>query len=125
MDNEIKKELFLSAYKKLGTLGAAATSAGINPTTVWRWNKSDPGFKEAFQQAQVEFGEELETRMFDLLDEQHTNLDYRSNPTLLIFALKGALPRKYGNAPGPSDDHVLQLLRELRSMYRSNLETEE
>lgn len=124
-DTDIKKELFLSAFRECGSMTSSASAAGINRITPWRWCKSDAEFNVAFQEAKQEFAELLEGRMFDLIEEQRKQLDYKSNPALLIFALKGAMPHKYGSKLIPANDHAQELLQELRRMYREVRDADE
>ena len=122
---ETQKEMFLNAYATLGVISKAAEVCGINRANIYRWQKSDPEFKERMSETFQTFAEDLESKMFDLLEEQHRRRDYKSNPYLLMHALKAALPEKYGNKPMPANDHAQELLREFRQAMKEEQDKEE
>ena len=123
-ERERQKELFLSTYEVLGVISTSAEACGINRANIYRWQKSDPEFKERMSETFQTFAEDLESKMFDLLEEQHRKKDYKSNPYLLMHALKAALPEKYGNKPMPANDHAQELLREFRQAMKEEQDKE-
>ncbi len=77
-------------------------------------------FLEKMNEAQQSHNDKLEGMLFDLVGEMHKNLDYKANPTLLIFALNGAMPTKYKGASAPASD-AKDLIADFRKAYRSSL----
>lgn len=116
-DTERKQELFLVAFEKIGIISRAAETAKIGHATVKRWRDQDPLFLDRFNEAKQSHNDRLEGVLFDLVNEMHINMDYKANPTLLIFALNGAMPEKYkGTSQGTSD--AKDVLSEFRKAMR-------
>jgi molybdenum-dependent DNA-binding transcriptional regulator ModE len=116
-DTERKQELFLAAFEKIGIISRAAETAKIGHGTVKRWRDQDPLFLDRFNEAKQSHNDRLESVLFDLINEMHVNMDYKANPTLLIFALNGAMPEKYkGTSQGTSD--AKDVLSEFRKAMR-------
>lgn len=78
---------FLTAYEQDPFISRAASAAGIQRRSVWRWRKDDPVFAEAFAEA-----EELATQS---LEEEALRRARSSSDTLLIFMLKAKRPEVY------------------------------
>jgi len=55
-----KKGAFLEAYRKIGTVAAAARVAGVDRRTHARWIKADPRYAAAFEESHEDFIELLE-----------------------------------------------------------------
>ena len=94
-DTEMKQNLFLKAFEEIGIVTKAARIAKIAHSTVKRWREQDVLFLDRFNEAKQSHNDRLESVLFDLINEMHSNMDYKANPTLLIFALNGAMPEKY------------------------------
>lgn len=116
-DTEMKQKRFLAAFRKMGITSKAAAAVGIDRNTVSGWRKNDLIFLEQMNEALQEHNDRLEGILFDLIDEMHAARDYKANPTLLIFALNGAMPQKYkGTNPTTSD--AKDVLSEFRKAMR-------
>jgi hypothetical protein len=119
-DTQAKQKRFLIAYAELGVISKAASAAKISSVTVYKWRKYDIMFLEKMNEAQQSHNDKLEGMLFDLVGEMHKNLDYKANPTLLIFALNGAMPTKYKGASAPASD-AKDLIADFRKAYRASL----
>ena len=49
-ERERQKELFLSTYEVLGVISTSAEACGINRANIYRWQKSDPEFRESMSE---------------------------------------------------------------------------
>lgn len=83
----IKKDRFLEAFKKAGTILKGALAAGVGRTTVYEWRATDPEFEAKFQRADEQMTWELEDSAMDRA--------LKGSETLTIFLLKSRNPKKY------------------------------
>ncbi len=100
-----KKRAFLAAYAHLGLITRAARAAQIDRTTHFIWIKEDPDYAAAFEEARQIAHAALEDSAIQRarygIDKpvfhQGKICGYvrEYSDTLLIFALKGAMPDKY------------------------------
>lgn len=74
------QDLFLDAFKDLGTIRAAALKVGVSNTIVRAWRK-DPAFAAKFDDANTQYTEKLERIVFDRAESGKSDI-------LLMFALK-------------------------------------
>ena len=116
-ETERKQELFLKAYRKFGTKTKSARAAKIEPSRVSSWRRTDMLFLERMKEAEEAYNDGLEEILNDLIAEQHKNLDYKSNPTLLIFKMNGAMPWKYKGVT-PASTEAKDVLSEFRKAMR-------
>ena len=117
-----RQDLFLKNYPKSGTISRAAVQSKISPRTPEKWLKEDPEFAGKFEKARKEFVEYLEGIAVDLVGEMHANLDYKSNPTLLIFMLNANNPEKYRGIADSSSE-ARDLLNEFRRAAQATVVT--
>lgn len=82
-----KKDRFLEAYAETGTVTHAATRAGIDRRTHYRWLQDDENYAEAFASA--------EQSVVDMLEGEAIRRATEGSDTLLIFLLKGLRPERY------------------------------
>jgi phytoene/squalene synthetase len=101
-----KKRAFLYAYLEIGKILDACQRAQVPHSMHYYWKRTDAAYEAAFKEAQEILGEQLEEearRRALGWEETHYTLDgtrYEVNKhsdTLLIFLLKGAMPKKYGD----------------------------
>lgn len=102
---DASKRAFLEAFASIGTITYAAKAVGISRQTHHNWLATDPHYVTDFAEAQEQAAEALEAEarrraiegvskgIYHLGKLVGTELQY--SDTLLIFLLKGALPRKY------------------------------
>lgn len=104
----LKKE-FLDEFRQHGNVSAAARTAGIDRSTVYRWQESDETFLGEYRVAEIEATEHLEHAAYQRAVEgvEHsTPIIYKGSTvatieeikysdTLLIFLLKARAPEKY------------------------------
>ena len=119
-DTQAKQRRFLIAYAELGVITKAASAAKISSVTVHKWRKYDIMFLEKMNEAQQSHNDKLEGMLFDLVGEMHKNLDYKANPTLLIFALNGAMPTKYKGVAQSTND-ARDVIAEWRKARREEI----
>ena len=79
-------------------------------------------FLDRFNEAKQSHNDRLEGVLFDLINEMHGNLDYKANPTLLIFALNGAMPEKYKGTNQSASD-AKDVLSEFRKAMKDAKDT--
>ena len=108
-----KKAAFLAAFAECGTILGAVKAAGVARHTHYVWLKKDEQYKKAFRQACRAAGEMLEQEARRRAIEGVVQLKFhagqpiidprtgqpyvelRYSDILLIFLLKGAMPKKY------------------------------
>jgi hypothetical protein len=81
---------FLDSFAVTGNITRACKAAGIQRSTVWRWQEHDAAFAVAFGEAEVAATEYLEGVAFD----RATATDQPSD-RLLEFLLRARAPHKY------------------------------
>ena len=110
---QAKKALFIEAFRKAGTIWGAARAVGISRGSVYDWKENDPEFAQAFQEADEEITELLETtaiqravegvsqpvvykgRVVRDKDGQPVEARREHSDALLMFLLKARRPEKY------------------------------
>lgn len=100
-----RQRSYIMHLAMLGNRSRAARASGISATMVWMWRKEEPGFQEAYDRALSIAAELHEDEMFRRASEGVLEPVYQGgelvggirkySDTLLIFALKGAMPEKY------------------------------
>ena len=87
-----RQDAFLKAYTDVGSIRSAAPGAGITRQTVHNWIKDDQyHFRSRFEQAILQFREQLQDLAIGRVKEQKPN----DNPVLLIAMLNAHWPEKY------------------------------
>jgi len=104
--NNPRQAAYLAAYSILGAVSYSAKCAGVNPQTIYNWEKDDvfmEYYKKA-EQAHTEYLEmEAQRRAVMGVEEdvfyQGEVVGQKTNysDSLLKFLLKGKQPQKYGN----------------------------
>jgi len=112
-----KQKRFLLAFEAVGVIDKAAKMAGTSREMIYKWMKSDLIFREEVEDARKVHTDKLEGILFDLIQEMHNKLDYKANPTLLVFALNGAMPEKYKGTVQPNSD-ARDVISEFRKAMR-------
>ena len=112
-----KQDRFLEAYEKCGVITKSAKLIGVSTETVRNWRRNDLLFLERYREATETYNDHLEEILNDLVDEMHKNLDYKANPTLLIFKMNGAMPEKYKGVNQASSE-AKDVLSEFRKAMR-------
>src|SRR5450631_2567174 len=85
------KAAFLKALLNDTTVAGAARCVHVHRDTVYAWRKEDPEFAAAFECAQQESIELLESAVFERARKK--------SDTLAMFLLKKHKPEVYGNHP--------------------------
>lgn len=100
-----KRDAFLAAFTKLGTLTHAAEAAGCDRGQHYRWMDTDPEYPHLFSEASKSAHDNLEREAVRRAVEGTEKPVYQGgklvgtireySDTLLIFIMKGAMPSKY------------------------------
>jgi len=100
-----KKEAFLEAYTRIGTVSGGAKGAGVDRRTIYKWLEKDKEFGSRFEEAKETVTDDLEQearrRAYEGIDKgvywqgQLCDTIKEYSDTLLIFLLKGNRPEKY------------------------------
>ena len=110
-DKQTRKELFLKAFREIGTRSGAFRAANISKATYDRWIWVDPDFMRKVSEAQVEFGEYLEGIALERVKNPDKN---RGSDVLLLGLLNANLPTKYRPQFAMSEDSAKDLIIEWR-----------
>lgn len=102
---QLKKPQFIEAYRRLGTITAAAEAAGVARGTHYEWLRNDPEYAAEFRQAEEAVADMLEreairravegTERFVYHQGEVVGAERQFSDTLLIFLLKGHRPEKF------------------------------
>lgn len=102
-----KKLAFLAALSATCSVTRACEAVGISRQTAYEWRELDIQFSRQWEEAKLIGAEALEDEMVRRAKEGYDQPVYykgqavgtirKYSDTLLIFALKGAMPYKYGN----------------------------
>lgn len=102
---EPRKIAFLLNLSVLGNRTRAAKATGVSTVATWMWRRDDDVFRERYMEAMKMAAELHEDEMFRRASEGVLEPVYQGgalvgsvrkfSDTLLIFALKGAMPEKY------------------------------
>ena len=111
-----RKQAFLVAYAKCGTVTQASKSIGISAATPYDWLKHDnDGFKANFEQAKQSFADSLESIAFERVQTRDTN------DVLLITLLNAHKPDKYRpNAP-TTNEQASEVIAKLTRLTRKSV----
>ena len=116
---EGKQDKFLAAYAYLGSMTIASARAGINRTTVYRWDKNDLyGFRERFTTAKEEFRDELQNMALERVRAQKPG----DNPSLLITLLAANWPSKYRPNSIADDGTAKEVMAEWKQWVKKSKE---
>ena len=115
-----RQERFLLVFRETVNVKEALAAAGIHPSTLSRWITGDmEGFTAKYDEADKVRLKNLEERMFDVLNWASDPERYDKilrYPNLLMFALKGAFPERYGDKGTIGQDEARRLFDELMKM---------
>ena len=115
-----RKDAFLASFEESVTDKEACEKAGISRATLYRWLQEDEEFAARVQSAEGARAKNLEARMFNVLDWATSDAEKYDKilryPNLLMFALRGLLPNKYGFKMGLSQDDARKIIDTLMNM---------
>ena len=115
-DKQTRKELFLNAFREIGTRSGACRAMNISTATYEGWVWADPDFMKRVSEAQVEFGEYLEGIALERVKNPDKN---RGSDVLLLGLLNANLPTKFRPQFAMSEDSAKDLIIEWRKAARS------
>ena len=120
-DKEVRKTLFLKAFRETGTRSGACRIARVSKSTYDRWISVDPEFMRAVSDARVEFGEYLEEIALERVKNPDKN---RGSDVLLLGLLNANLPTKFRPQFAMSEDSAKDLIIEWRKAARERASEE-
>lgn len=121
-DNVVNRQhRFLSIWEESMNDKDACEKAGISRRTLYRWVQNDTeNFNAKWGNVEKYRGLHLEGKMYDVLQwatgEEERYMKVLQYPGLLQFALKAALPEKYGEKMITSQEDARRILGELSKM---------
>jgi Fe2+ transport system protein B len=115
--NRQRIEIFFDSLSKTGNINVSARAAKLGNGTVYNYKEKYEWFRNKMLESMSMFGDKLEGDAFNLIKKQMKEQDYKSNPALLIFLLKGAKPDKYQEHI-KQDTTALQLIDEIKGLSK-------
>ena len=115
--NRQRIELFFESLSKTGNINLSARAAKLGNGTIYNYKEKYEWFRNKMLESMSMFGDKLEGDAFNLIKKQMKEQDYKSNPALLIFLLKGAKPDKYQEHI-KQDTTALQLIDEIKGLSK-------
>jgi len=115
--NRQRIEIFFDSLSKTGNINVSARAAKLGNGTVYNYKEKYEWFRNKMLESMSMFGDKLEGDAFNLIKKQIKEQDYKSNPALLIFLLKGAKPEKYQEHI-KQDTTALQLIDEIKGLSK-------
>jgi len=119
-DVRARKDSFLTEFAEAVTDKEACAQAGISRNTLYRWLSEDDDFAARLQVVEGQRARNLEARMFSVLDWATASEEKYDKilryPNLLMFALRGLMPQRYGYKLGVSQDEAKRIIDALMGM---------
>ena len=115
--NRQRIELFFESLSKTGNINLSARAAKLGNGTIYNYKEKYEWFRNKMLESMSMFGDKLEGDAYNLIKKQMKEQDYKSNPALLIFLLKGAKPDKYQEHI-KQDTTALQLIDEIKGLSK-------
>ena len=115
--NKQRIELFLESLSKTGNITKSARISRLGNGTIYNYKEKYEWFRVGMAESMSVFADKLEGDAFDLIQKQVKANDYKSNPALFIFLLKGAKPEKYQEHIKP-DTTAMQLIDEIKGLSK-------
>lgn len=115
--NKQRIEIFFESLCKTGNITKSARISRLGNGTIYNYKEKYEWFRSKMAESMSMFGDKLEGDAFDLIQKQVKANDYKSNPALFIFLLKGAKPDKYQEHI-KQDTTALQLIDEIKGLSK-------
>ena len=110
-------EIFFESLSKTGNITKSARISRLGNGTIYNYKEKYEWFRVGMAESLSVFADKLEGDAFDLIQKQVKANDYKSNPALFIFLLKGAKPEKYQEHIKP-DTTAMQLIDEIKGLSK-------
>lgn len=120
-----KQQKFLCYLALLGNRARAADAVPISCSTTWFWRRDDDVFRQRYEDAMKIAAELHESEMFRRASEGVLEPVFQGgravgsirkySDTLLIFALKGAMPEKYADRQKVEHSGQVDVVQRLRA----------
>lgn len=128
------RERFLTAFREEVTITAAAAKVGVGRSTLYEWRKTDPDFREAWDQVEEEITERLEREAYRRAVEgvdkpifqagKHVGDVRQYSDRLLEVLLRARKPEAYRDRVSIADDREAERRREVDRMDEAELDRE-
>ena len=122
---DVKMQKFLCYLAILGNRSRAAQAVPISTAMTWFWRRDDDIFRARYEEAMKIASELHENEMFRRSSEgvlepvfqggRLVGSQRRYSDTLLIFALKGAMPEKYADRQKVEHSGQVDVIQRLRA----------
>ena len=110
-------EIFFESLSKTGNITKSARISRLGNGTIYNYKEKYEWFRVGMAESMSVFADKLEGDAFDLIQKQVKANDYKSNPALFIFLLKGAKPEKYQEHIKPATT-AMQLIDEIKGLSK-------
>ena len=119
-----KLETFINLLEESGNISLSAKNSRVSYKTVYYYKENDEAFRMEWETAMERWGDRMEGEAFGLIKTQFTEKDYKSNPALLIFLLKGAKPNKYQEHV-QQDTTAMKFIEEIKTFAQAEKQEKE
>ena len=119
-----KLETFINLLEESGNISLSAKNSKVSYKTVYYYKENDEAFRMEWETAMERWGDRMESEAFGLIKTQFSEKDYKSNPALLIFLLKGAKPNKYQEHV-QQDTTAMKFIEEIKTFAQAEEQKKE
>ena len=119
-----KLETFINLLEESGNISLSSKKARVSYKTVYYYKENDETFRMEWETAMERWGDRMEGEAFGLIKTQFLKRDYKSNPALLIFLLKGAKPNKYQEHV-QQDTTAMKFIEEIKTFAQAEKQEKE
>ena len=117
-------EKFINYLEESGNITNSSKLARVSKGTVYHFKEVDEVFRMEWETAMERWSDKMEGEAFALIKEQFIEKDYKSNPALLIFLLKGAKPNKYQEHV-QQDTTAMKFIEEIKTFAQAEKQEKE
>ena len=107
---------FINYLEESGNITNSSKLARVSKGTVYHFKEVDETFRMEWETAMERWSDKMEGEAFALIKKQFKEKDYKSNPALLIFLLKGAKPNKYQEHV-QQDTTAMKFIEEIKPLH--------
>ena len=119
-----KLEIFINLLEESGNISLSSKKARVSYRTVYYYKENDETFRMEWETAMERWSDKMEGEAFALINKQFIEKDYKSNPALLIFLLKGAKPNKYQEHV-QQDTTAMKFIEEIKTFAQAEKQEKE
>tara|TARA_Y100000310_G_scaffold15829_1_gene15883 strand:- start:347 stop:832 length:486 start_codon:yes stop_codon:yes gene_type:complete len=115
---------FINYLEESGNITNSSKLARVSKGTVYHFKEVDETFRMEWETAMERWSDKMEGEAFALIKKQFKEKDYKSNPALLIFLLKGAKPNKYQEHV-QQDTTAMKFIEEIKTFAQAEKQEKE